>query len=87
MNRHVRDSEDITLLGCRHSSTIEELTKQFANNFNLPASKKKKGQKCKSLNKEEIMKNGILLIVLSDKEVEDATSLCEEDKDEMLIVT
>jgi hypothetical protein len=39
------------------------------------------------LNKEEILKNGLLLIVLSDKEVHDATSLSEEDKDEMLIVT
>ncbi len=52
VNRHTRNNEDITLLRCRHSSTIEKLTKQFANNFNLHASKKKKSQNCKAPNKE-----------------------------------
>jgi len=41
VNRHTGDSEEISLLGCRHSSIIEELMKQFTNNFNLLASKKK----------------------------------------------
>jgi hypothetical protein len=33
------------------------------------------------------LKNGVLLIVLNDEETRDATSLREEDKDEMLVVT
>ncbi len=33
------------------------------------------------------MKNGLLLIDLSDEEVEDATSLNEENEDKMLVVT
>jgi hypothetical protein len=33
------------------------------------------------------LKNGVFLNVLSNKEIEDATSLSEEDEDEMLIVT
>ncbi len=41
VNRHTGDSEEISLLGCRHSRIIEELMKQFTNNFNLLASKKK----------------------------------------------
>ncbi len=32
------------------------------------------------------MKNGVLLIILNDDEVEDATSLSEEDKDKMLVM-
>ncbi len=89
MNRHARDNEDskTTLLGCRHSSVIKELMKQFANNFSLLVSKKKKGWKCKAPHKEEILKNGVLLIFLNNKEAKDATSLREEDKDEMLVIT
>jgi hypothetical protein len=33
------------------------------------------------------LKNGVFLIVLNDEETTDATSLREEDKDEMLVVT
>jgi hypothetical protein len=33
------------------------------------------------------LKNGLLLIDLSDEEVEDATSLNEENEDKMLVVT
>jgi hypothetical protein len=32
------------------------------------------------------LKNGVFLIFLNDKEAKDATSLREEDKDEMLII-
>jgi hypothetical protein len=32
------------------------------------------------------LKNGVILIVLSNNEAKDATSLSEEDKDEMLVV-
>jgi hypothetical protein len=38
------------------------------------------------MHKEEILKNGVFLIVSSDKEAKDATSFCEEDKDKMPIV-
>ncbi len=41
---------------------------------------------CKTPHKEEILKKGVLLIVLSDKETKDATSFCEKDEDEMPIV-
>ncbi len=89
VNRHDRDSEDnkTTLLGCKDLSIIEELTKKIVNNFNLFASKKKNGRKCKTPHKEEILKNGVLLIILSDEEAKDATSLNKEDKDEMRVVT
>jgi hypothetical protein len=63
---------------------IKELIEQFVDNFNLPASIKKKGQKCKALHKEEISKNGVLLIVLSDEEAKDVTSLSKEDKDKIV---
>jgi len=46
--------------------------------LSLPASKEKKGRKCKALHKEEILKNGVLLIVLSDNKAKDATSFSEE---------
>jgi hypothetical protein len=39
---------------------MEELTKQFGNNFNLPTSKEKKGWKCNTPHKEKILKNGTL---------------------------
>jgi hypothetical protein len=58
----------ITLLKCRHSSAIKELTKQFIKNFSFLASNERKGWKCNALHKEEILKNGVLLIVLNDKE-------------------
>ncbi len=69
-----------------HLNAIEKLTKQFADNFNLPTSKEKKGWKCKASHKEEILKNGVLLIVLNNEEVKDATSLSIEDEDEMVVV-
>ncbi len=47
---------------------------------------RKKNQKCKAPCKEENLKNGVILIVLSNNEAKDATSLSEEDKDEMLVV-
>jgi hypothetical protein len=39
-----------------------------------------------SIAHEEILKNCVLLIVLSNEEAKDATSLKEEDKDEMPFV-
>ncbi len=39
------------------------------------------------MQKEEILKNGLLLIDLSDEEVEDATSINKENEDKMLVVT
>lgn len=41
---------------------------------------------CTTLEKK-IWKNGALLIILNDDDAKDATSLSEEDKDEMLVVT
>jgi hypothetical protein len=75
VNRHSRNSENnkTTLSRWRHSSAIEELIEQFANNFSLSTFKKKKGWKCKAPHKEEILKNNVLLIVLSDKEADVAT--------------
>jgi hypothetical protein len=36
--------------------------------------------------KEEILTNGVLLIILSNKKMEDATSFSEENKDKMPVV-
>ncbi len=89
VNRHARDNEDniTTMLRCKHSSTMDDLMEQLANNFNLLISREKKGRKCKTTHKEEIMTNDIVLIVLSDKGIEDATSCNEEEEDEMTIMT
>jgi hypothetical protein len=47
---HAKDSENsiTTMLGCKHSSAIEDLMKQFVNNFSLLTSKKKKRLKMQS---------------------------------------
>jgi hypothetical protein len=89
VNRHAKDSEDkmTTMLGCRHLNAIDDLTKQFANNFTLLASKEKNGQKCTTMHKEKIMTNGVVLIVLSDKGIKDVTSYSEEEENEMPIMT
>ncbi len=89
VNQHITDSEDnkTTLSRCRHSNVMEELMEQFANNFNLHASKEKKNHKCNTSHQKKILKNGALLIVLNDDETKDATSLSEKNKDEMLVVT
>jgi hypothetical protein len=52
---HARDSDEnmITMLGCRHLNTIEDLMKQFANNLNLFPFKEKKGWKCKTMHEEK----------------------------------
>jgi hypothetical protein len=62
------------------------LTKQFANNFTLLASKEKNGQKCTTMHKEKIMTNSVVLIILSDKGIEDVTSYSEEEENEMPIM-
>jgi hypothetical protein len=89
VNRHARDNQDnkATLLGCRHLGAMKNLMEQFANNFNYPTFEEKMGQKRKALHKEDILKKGVLLIVLTNEEEKDATSFCEEDEDEMPIVT
>ncbi len=81
VNRHVRNIEDkmTTMWRCMHSSTIDDSMEQLANNFNLFISKEKNGRKCKAAHKEEIMRNGVVLIILSDKGIEDATSCNEEE--------
>jgi hypothetical protein len=57
-NRHASDSENnkATLSKYRHLNIIDELTEQFVDNFNILASKEKKGRKCKALHKEVILK-------------------------------
>ncbi len=42
-------------------STIEDLTEQIVDNFNLLHSKERKGQKYNATHKEEIMTNGVVL--------------------------
>lgn len=88
MNRHARDSENsmTSMLGCRHLNAIDDLTKQFANNFSLLASKEESGKKWKATNKEKIMTNCVGLIILSDKGIEDVTSCSEKEEDEMPIM-
>jgi hypothetical protein len=55
VNEHARDSDEnmITMSGCRHSNAVKDLTKQFANNFNLFPSKAKKGWKYKTMHEEK----------------------------------
>jgi hypothetical protein len=87
---HAKDSGNniITMLGCKHSNAIEDLMKQFVDNFNLIASKEeKKCWKCKAPHKEEILTNGVLLIVFSNEETKDAISFSEKYEDKMPIVT
>ncbi len=89
VNRHAKNTEDnmTTMLGCRHLNVIDDLTNQFANNFSLLTSKEKNGEKCTTTHKEKIMTNGIVLIVLNNKGMEDVTSYTEEKEDEMPIMT
>jgi len=70
VNRHARNSEDnmTTTLGCRHLNVIDDLRNQFANNFSLFALKEKNGEKCTTMHKEKIMTNGVVLIVLNNRE-------------------
>jgi hypothetical protein len=75
VKRHVKDNEE------RMTTTIEDLTEQFVKKFNFFHSKEKKGQKYNAAHKEEIMINGIILNVLSEEEIEDATSFNEEDEE------
>jgi membrane carboxypeptidase/penicillin-binding protein PbpC len=81
VNRHAINSEDRkkTLSRCKHLSTIKELMEQFANNFNLPASNKKKVKNAKHCTRKRSF-----LIVLSDEEVEDVTSLNKKNKDKIV---
>jgi len=56
-----------TMSRCKNLNIIKDLTKQFANNFSFSPSEEKRGQKCKIGHEEKILRNGVLLIVLSDK--------------------
>jgi hypothetical protein len=89
MNRRARDSENniITMSGCKHSSSIENLMEQFVDNFTFLVSKEKKGWKCKAPHKEEILTNDVLLILLSNEETKGVISFSEEDKDKMPIMS
>lgn len=71
----------------RMTTAIEDLTKQFTNNFNLLHFKERKCRKYNAMHNEETMTNGVVLNVLNDEEIEDAKSFSEEDEKEILIVT
>lgn len=60
MKRPIRDNEK------RMMTAFKDLTKQFVNNFSLH-SKERKGHKYNAAHKEEIMTNGVILNVLSNK--------------------
>jgi hypothetical protein len=49
--------------------------------------KRENGKKCTTTHKEKIMTNGVVLIVLNDKGIEDVTSYSEEEEDKMPIMT
>jgi hypothetical protein len=49
VKRHARNSEEII------TTVIEDLMKQFTNNFNLLHSKERKGWEYDAMHKEEIM--------------------------------
>jgi hypothetical protein len=55
VKRSTKNSEE------RMMSTIEDLTEQIVDNFNLLHSKERKGQKYNATHKEEIMTNGVVL--------------------------
>jgi len=64
------------------------LIEQFTNNFSLNVFKKKKVPKSKIMEKDELLIDGVVLIVLSDEfEIEDVATSNEEDEYEMAIVT
>jgi hypothetical protein len=81
VKRPTRDSEERTII------TIEDLIEQFADNFNLFHSKKKRGWKYNAMHKEKTMTNGVVLNILNDEETKDAKSFSEEDEEEILIMT
>ncbi len=80
MERLARDSEE------KMTTTIEDLTKQFTNNFSLLHSKERKRWKYNVVHNEKTMTNGVILNVLSDEETKDAKSFSEEDEKEILIM-
>jgi hypothetical protein len=66
VERPVRDSEIRTM------TTIENLIKQFVNNFSLLHSKERKGRKYNASHKEETMTIGVVLNILNNDEIKDA---------------
>ncbi len=64
MKRHVKDNEE------RMTTTIKDLTKQFANSFSFLHFKKRKGQKYNTTHKGKIMTNGVILNVISNEEMQ-----------------
>jgi hypothetical protein len=81
------NGESITsTLGCRHLSVIEYLIEQFIDNFSN-VSKEKKVTKSKTMEKDELLINGMVLIVLSNKfKTKDGLACNEKDEYEMAIV-
>jgi predicted transcriptional regulator len=74
VKRHVKDNEE------RMMTTIKDLIEQFVKKINFFHSKERKGRKYNATHKEEIMTNGVMLNVTSNKEIEDATSFTKEDE-------
>jgi hypothetical protein len=82
-----RESTTSTL-GCRHSSVVEHLVKQFVDNFSLNVFKEKEVAKLKTIEKDKLLKNSVVLIVLSDEsKSEDGRAYSEENEYKMVITT
>jgi hypothetical protein len=60
---------------------IKDLTKYFANNFNLHTLKKNKNERHEKGNEKTLLEEGVFIIVISNKEEEETNEL------ETLIVT
>jgi hypothetical protein len=85
----VRDNgENITsTLKCRHSNAIKHLIEHFANKFSFNVHKEKKVVKSKIKEKDELLANDAMLIVLSDEfETKNGLACSEEDEYEMAIM-
>ncbi len=80
VERPAKDSEERTTIA------IENLMKQFVDNFSIFHSKERKGHKYNAVHKEKTMTNGVILNVLSGEETENAISFNEEDEEKILVV-
>jgi hypothetical protein len=88
VNRHARDSEEI-MINMSEMQVFEHNQKMMEHFVDISIFfllKRKKGRKCKTMHKQEMLTNGAFLIVLSNKKVEDVTFFSDEDDDEMHIV-
>jgi uncharacterized ubiquitin-like protein YukD len=79
------NGESITsMLRCRHSNGIKHLIEQFANKFSFNVYK---GCEIKIMEKDELLANGVVLIILSDEfETKNGLACSEKDEYEMAIV-